>query len=271
MTRFKPTIHIILIGLAAGGCQTMGNLFMGLDETSETEVVHLFNGTTLDGFYTYLKDRGRDADPLGVFKVKEGAIRISGEEWGALITENEYQDYRLVVEFKWGDETHTPRKDRARDSGILLHSVGQDGARGGLWMYSVECQIIEGGTGDFIVVGDGSDQFAISCPVAPGLSNGSHVYLPDGEYATIHIGRVNWFGRDPGWEDVKDFRGMKDVEKPVGQCNRIECIAYGGTITNILNGTTVNFARGVTPTKGKIQIQSEGAEIFFRRIDLVPL
>ncbi|MEE8306187.1 MAG: DUF1080 domain-containing protein [Gammaproteobacteria bacterium] len=271
MMRFKPTIRIILIGLMAGGCQIVRNPFVGPDETSETEVVHLFNGKNLDGFYTYLKDSGRDADPLGVFKVKDGAIRISGEEWGALITEKEYQNYHLIVEFKWGDETHAPRKDRARDSGILLHSVGEDGARGGLWMYSIECQIIEGGTGDFIVVGDGSDQFAISCPVAPELSNGSHVYQPDGEYVTIHKGRVNWFGRDPAWEDVKDFRGMEDVEIPVGQWNRIECIIYDGTIMNILNGTTVNFARGVTPTKGKIQIQSEGAEIFFRRIDLSPL
>ena len=66
-------------------------------------------------------------------------------------------------------------------------------------------------------------------------------------------------------------RGRQDVEKPVGQWNRLECIAEGQEITIVLNGAVVNHAIDVRPRKGRIQVQSEGAEVLFRRIDLVPL
>ncbi len=236
-----------------------------------SKAISLFNGKDLTGWYTYIRDRGRGVDPKNVFTVRDGMIRISGQEYGCITTERGFKDYRLVAEYKWGKQTHGGRKDRARDSGILLHSVGKDGAFGRVWMYSIECQLIEGGTGDILVVGDKSKRFYVTCEVADEKQGKCYVYQPGGKRATIHSGRINWFGRDPEWRDVKGFRGECDVEKPVGQWNRIECVAKGKTITVILNGATVNRAVDVQPRKGKIQIQSEGAEIFFRKIELIPL
>ena len=138
-------------------------------------------------------------------------------------------------------------------------------------MHSIECQIIEGGTGDFIVVGDNSDNFYITCPVAPEKQGNSYRYQPEGKPATINAGRINWWGRDPDWQDVKGFRGKNDVENNVGEWNRLECIVDGAEITIILNGQIVNKCINVKPQQGRIQIQSEGAEIFFRMIDLLPL
>ena len=46
-----------------------------------TETVQLFNGRNFDGWYTWLKD-SKYQDPKGVFSVRDGSIRISGEEWG---------------------------------------------------------------------------------------------------------------------------------------------------------------------------------------------
>jgi hypothetical protein len=105
---------------------------------------------------------------------------------------------------------------------------------------------------------------------SPVAENG-HVYQESGTPKTIHGGRIDWWGRDPDWKDVKGFRGKQDVEKPIGQWNRYECIAEGQTITVLLNGVLVNRCLDVQPRKGKIQIQSEGAEVFFRRFDLIPL
>ena len=231
----------------------------------------LFNGKNLDGWYTFIQGRGRNTDPKNVFTVANGLLRISGEEFGCITTNREFENYTLIVEFKWGEVTHPPRLNNARDSGILLHSIGEDGGSAGIWMHSIECQVIEGGTGDFIVVGDGSETFSITCPVAPEKQEGSYVYLSTGNPATIHEGRINWFGRDPEWEDMKGFRGAKDIEKPVGKWNRIECIVKGKEIIIYLNGTLVNHAVEVKPQKGKIQIQSEGAEIFFRKISITSL
>jgi len=233
--------------------------------------LQLFNGKNLDGWYTFIRERGKNVDPKKVFTVKNGMIRISGEEYGCITSNDEFENYKITVEFKWGEITYEPRVDKARDSGLLLHSVGEDGGSDDTWMHSIECQIIEGGTGDFIIVGDGSRDFSITCPVAPGKQGGSYVYQPEGNMVTINTGRVNWFARDPEWKDKKGFRGAKDIEKPVGRWNKIECIVKDREIFIYLNGTLVNNAIDVQPQKGRIQIQSEGAEVFFRRIDLTLL
>jgi len=138
-------------------------------------------------------------------------------------------------------------------------------------MRSIECQIIEGGTGDFIVVGDGTDQYQITSTVAAEKQEDSFIYNPKGQEQTINKGRLNWFARDPEWKDVIGFRGKNDVEKPMGQWNTLECVVIDGTISIFLNGTLVNKATNVKPDRGRIQIQSEGAEIFFRRVELTPL
>src|SRR6267142_1117426 len=233
--------------------------------------ISLFNGKNLDGWYTFLRNRGRDNDPKKVFTVQDKLIRISGEEWGCITTREEYANYKLVVEFKWATQTYAPREDNARDNGVLLHSIGEDGASSGVWMHSIECQIIEGGTGDFIVVGDGSAQFEVTSPAAAEKQGDSYIFKPAGSPVTIHGGRINWFGRDPDWKDVKGLRGKNDVEKPAGEWNRIECIAEQDKLSILLNGILVNQAFHVKPSKGRIQIQSEGAEIFFRRVELTPL
>lgn len=238
---------------------------------AEGKSTKLCNGRNFDGWYIFLKDRGRNNDPKKVFTVQDGLIRISGEEWGCITTNKEYENYTLSVEFKWGEQTFGERATKARDNGILLHSTGEDGAYSGIWMHSIECQLIEGGSGDFLVVGDGSDKFALTATVAPEKQGTAYVFQPGGQPATIHGGRINWYGRDPGWKDELGFRGAKDVEKPVGEWNLIECVAAGGAISIYLNGTLVNQASDVKPQKGKIQIQSEGAEMFVRKVELTPL
>ena len=240
-------------------------------DAASPAVIRLFNGKDLDGWYSYLKDRGRDQDPQKVFTVADGMLRISGEEYGCVTSDKEYENYRLVMEFKWGEKTWGGRVDKARDSGLLVHSVGEDGAYGGMWMYSIECQMIEGGTGDILVVGDESETYKATATVAPEKDGSCYVYQADGQPATIHSGRINWWGRDPQWQDVKGFRGAKDVEKPLGEWNRLECLAEGGTLTVTLNGVVVNKCLEVEPRKGRIQIQSEGAEVFVRLVELTPL
>jgi hypothetical protein len=240
-----------------------------IKNTSKT--IQLFNSQNLEGWYTFLQHSGKNHDPKNVFTVKDGMIRISGEEWGCITTNEEYENYRLVTEFKWGEKTFEPRINNARDCGILLHSKGEDGASSGIWMHSIECQIIEGGTGDIIVVGDGTENFSVTCTVDDEKQGNSYVYKPGGKKVTVNSGRINWLNRDPEWKDVLDFRGEKDVENSVGKWNTLECIAEGDNLTFILNGIVVNEATNVRPQKGKIQIQSEAAEIFFRRIELFPL
>mgnify|MGYP001566674102 CR=1 FL=1 len=244
----------------------------------------LFNGKDLTNFYTWLVDH-KHQDPERVFTVVDQidgapAIRSSGQRYGGLVTRESYANYRLVVEFRWGEVTWGGRKDRTRDSGILLHCQGPDGNSkedlNGPWMRSVEFQIIEGGTGDILMVG-GVDKpggkrmpHSMLAPLKAGTPPNVRVWDPQGT-PTECTGRINWYGRAPDWKDVLGFRGPQDVEKPVGQWNHLEAIVDGNSVVYFVNGVKVNAATRGALREGKLLFQSEGAEIFFRKIELHPL
>src|SRR5262245_7619353 len=190
-----------------------GLLLPGLDSRlvadDNEKLVKLFNGKDLSGFYTYLgapakgeKPYGKNNDPEKVFTVHDGMIHVSGKVFGCFTTEKEYENYHLVVEFKWGTKTWPPREKKTMDSGILLHCVGPDGGSSydkdgnpsGPWMESIECQMIEGGTGDFILVG-GKNRPKLTA-TAENRDKGWY-YNPKAPAKEFVGGpRINWYGRD---------------------------------------------------------------------------
>ncbi len=243
----------------------------------------LFNGQDLTGWYTwqrapepssevegiprnadgqYMEPIGLNKDPLNVFTVVQEddlpAIRISGETFGILVTDKPFSNYHLKLEFKWGDEKYPPRVDELMDSGILYHSTGPEGAWGGVWMKSLECQVMEGATGDFICV----DTTTADIPAVRKSPDGRYHYEKGAVRVTFHIGNGYC---------VKG----QDHERPVGEWNIVEIYAYGNESIHMVNGQVILHAynlryiedgREVLLTKGKIQLQSEGAEIFYRNI-----
>lgn len=238
-----------------------------LPEIRSGEPAFRFNGKDLDGFFPYTRGNGR-TDPNGVFTVADGMIRISGQDFGAITTDREFSDYHLVVEWKWGEKTCPPREKATRDSGILLHAIGEDGVASGAWMESVECQLIEGGSGDIILVGGKGKP---SLTVETRTEGGQLYWEKGGKSVTNNSGRFNWWGRDPKWKDVLGYRGPNDVEKPVGEWNTMEVVADGDNLTYILNGVVVNAGTKSSLKSGRIQVQSEGAELFVRKFEVRPL
>lgn len=222
--------------------------------------VRLFDGKSLAAFYTFLKDKGKDSDPEGVFRVENGLIHVSGKEFGYIATREEFEDFHLVVEYRWGEKTWPPRENNARDSGILFHMQGEDR----IWPASIELNIIEGGTGDLILI-DGPS-IAFEEALWPRLAGGARTLSEDGR--RILRGRVDFSGRAPDWKDQLGFRGPRDLERPVGQWNRAEVIAKGDAFQFVVNGKTALRANGASVRRGRIVLQSEGAEILFRRVEL---
>lgn len=237
-------------------------------------VIQLFNGRDLSGWYTFLKDTKYE-DPRKVFTVHDGLIHISGDGLGCITTKDEYRDYRLVAEWKWGERTWGARTKAAKDSGILVHCAGADGGYGGTWMTSIEAQIIQGGCGDFVMVAgnnpDGTPaRLSITAEITKDRDDET-VWKKGGERMTFNRGRVNWYGRDPDWKDAIGFRGPQEVEKPDGEWNLMEVICDGNRIQVLVNGVLVNECTDAVPSAGKIIVQTELAEIYFRKLELHPL
>jgi hypothetical protein len=241
------------------------------------EVIRLFDGRTLGDCYTWLKDTKRD-DPRRVFRVTDGVLHVTGDGLGGILTNQRYRDYHLVLEFKWGERTWHGRENAARDSGLLIHSNGIDGGYDGTWMPAIEVQIIEGGVGDIVPV-PGKDQNGQPVPILYTCHvvrdrDGEFVWDADGERETFRRGnlkRVNWYGRDPDWKDTKGFRGPQDQDSLLGEWTRLDVLCDGGHFETFVNGTKVNEAFDVSPREGRLQLQSELAEIYFRRWELWPL
>src|SRR5262245_13618435 len=229
------------------------------------EVTLLSNGRDLAGLTTWLKDTQRH-DPRHVFGVADGTIHVSGEGQGYLATEREYHNYRLVVEYKWGQRTDGGKY--VRNSGILLHATGPDGGAGGAWPSCIECQLAQGCIGDLIVI-RGQDAGGQTIPVQitaeteQSPSGKRHRWKPGGEAKTFPPtrGQLWWSRHDWDFQELRDTRGREDVESPLADWTRVECVCSGDRISVFVNGQHINECRGVFPTAGRILLQSEGFEI----------
>jgi len=202
-------------------------------QQEQKDMKPLFNGKDLDGWYSFLGTKGKNNDPEKVFAIENGILHISGKEFGYICTEKEFSNFHLVVEFKWGTKKYPPRDadTTKRDNGILFH-VPLD-AKDIVWPKGIECQIQEGDVGDFWMI----------------------------DSTTIVIDGMRTIPKDYARSKKK-----KDGEKPTGEWNRVEVISRNGKISYIVNGVVVNECEDASSKRGKISIQSEGAEIYYRKI-----
>ena len=209
------------------------------EQKPSTEKVPLFDGKTMKGWYVFFDKREKDQDPDHVFTIADSCFHVSGQNFGYLSTEKEYANYKLTLSYKWGEKKWPPRDKAIRDAGIIYHAVGEDI----VWCNGMEFQIQEGDTGDLFLIG--------------GKENNPAVTVKDKKYGgTKSIDRV-----------VK----WSTEEKPQGEWNQCVLICKGKKFEHWVNGKLVMSGETEGREKGKIQLQSEGAEIWYRDITLEAL
>lgn len=189
----------------------------------------LFNGKDLSGWKVFLDPRKKDAKAEDVWQVKEGVIVCQGHVFGYIITDKEYDNYVLTLKWRWGKKL--PEKGTP-NSGVFVHVTGPDK----IWPKSVEAQLMSGHAGDF--------------------------WLVDGFKLKV----------DPKRQDPKVDRHYfrlettKPVENPVGEWNTYLITCKGDNVRLEINGQFVNEGTMAELSRGKILLQSEGAEIHFKDV-----
>jgi hypothetical protein len=199
---------------------------------TENEFAQLMNGKDLSGWYTWLQNTGKNNDPENIFTIEDdGILHDMGKELGYIMTEKSFGNFHFKLQFKWGEKRWPPRDTLKRDSGICYNIPEEEPDH--IWPRSVECQIQEGDVGDFWMLG----------------------------YSTIQVNGE----QNPPLQHSRMIK-MKDAEKPTGEWNTVEVISFNGKCAHIVNGVLVNYGENSSLIGGRILLQSEYAEVYYRNV-----
>lgn len=256
----------------------------------------LFNGRDLAGWDVWLgmadpktTYTGGQGQPIGlnkdathVFSVvtEDGAPAIfsSGKLFGGILTKKSYGNYHLHAQFKWGEHAWIP--NFPRNNGILYHSHGDYGAFFGTWMSAVEFEIVPHSVGMLLTVGAsrGAKSFAdVDWHVGAKVSVGRDLTIPYPYRRYMPGGRVV-----PVVVPAFNVEAASDAERPLGQWNDLDLYVVSNRSIHVVNGVPVMVAGDLTTvdhpggkprplTSGRIQLQSEGAETYFRNVTIEPI
>lgn len=222
----------------------------------------IFNGKDLTGWYVHVRGGEKGADPTGIVGVTDGMIHMyakheqgSKQPIAVVCTEKDFADYDLRFEYKWGDKKFAPRVDKIRDAGLLYHSWDYQ-----IWPSSVECQIQEGDTGDLFVVRS-------QVKTTTNTNETRKVFLPKEAG-----GVMGTFGNPNG---VVGVRKSHICERD--GWNTVEVKIRGDSAIHIINGETNHMVFDMKKmvngqwqplTKGRIALQAEFSEVFYRNIEI---
>jgi len=229
----------------------------------------LFNGKNLKGWSLHFasKTAADGPPPATLFTVEDGAIHAyptqaaGSEQPNAYIeTDASYKDYVLSLEYRWGEKKFSPRLNLVRDAGLIYHVHRE---RPSDWPAGSEAQIQEGDVGDSWAVSSQLSSFVNPKTGRYALPEDGGVPVTvghDGKFERTRHNRVNEY---PGW-------------------NTLEVIVRGDRATHVVNGVInmrVYDIRGwdaatnswVKVEQGKIALQAESAEVFYRNIRIRPL
>jgi hypothetical protein len=252
------------VRLATTVCFVIGASLLSAQPLPDSDGwISLFNGRNFDGWYTFLPSTGKNSDPKKVFKMENGMIHIldipesdERQEFGYLASEREFFNCRIRVEFKWGAKRFVPNNENKRDSGLLYFFNGPDK----IWPRALEFQIQETDVGDLWLL-DGS---RITTKIE---TEGLPMYVLSGPLKTQNRGRIIKFG------DFEDRNGW----------NVLELVLDADKATHIVNGRVVMRAwdiqqpstddpiQYVPVSRGRIMLQAEGAEVWFRNLQMKPI
>lgn len=208
-------------------------------------------------------------DVKGVFTYEilngERVLHVSGEIYGGLTSKKSYENYHLQLKYKWGTKKYAPRLKLPKDTGIMFHLTGtNEDALWSVFMMGLECQIADGSSGDLFFV---KNKNSTKNPLADAKMDKNKNWNP---YSPVSV--------QGGYNNYGSVNKSENFESDSTQWNIMDVYTIGNSAIYLVNGQVVNAFQNagiqqpdlsIMPlTKGKIQIQSEGAEVYFKDISI---
>ena len=205
----------------------------------QSESQTLFNGTDLSGWHADVPAMDSNPDTINPFIVRDGLLVSLGTPGGHLITDGEFENYRLEVAYRFAAEPG--------NCGVLVHA-STPRALYDMFPQSMEVQMQHTNAGDFwCIVED--------------------ITVPDMEERRGP--KEEWGITEGKARNIKKL--VDEAEKPVGEWNNMVIECLGDEIKVWLNNTLVNHGYACTAQKGHIALQAEGSEVEFRKVELTPI
>ena len=196
----------------------------------------LFNGKDLSGWTMDVPALDKKPNLAKPFTVRNGMLVSLGKPAGHLLTQKEYSNYRLEVEYRFAG--------KPGNCGVLVHASK---LRNLYKMYpkSIEVQMNHQHAGDFWCIVE-------------------NIKVPDMEKRRGP--KKNW-GITEG--KARRILNLTDgSENSVGEWNAMTIECRGNEVKVWVNGDLVNHGFDCTAKSGKLSIQAEGSEVEFRKLDI---
>lgn len=214
-------------------------VFGAINSPAIAQSKSLFNGKDLKGWHVDVPDMDKDATLKNPFIVRNGMLVSLGTPGGHLITDGEYKNFRLEVQYRFAG--------KPGNCGVLVHA-STPRALYGMFPKSIEVQLMHENAGDFwCIVED--------------------IRVQDMENRR---GPKDQWGTTEG--KLRRIPNLTDgSEKPTGEWNDIKIECLNNSVKVWVNGDLVNHGFDCTAQSGQIALQAEGSEVEFRKVVLTPI
>lgn len=208
-----------------------------IEETPITQ--SLFNGKDLTGWHVDVPEMDTVPTAINPFIVRDGNLVSLGTPQGHLITDAEYENYRLDIEYRF--------PGKPGNCGVLVHASTPRSLYK-MFPKSIEVQMMHENAGDFWVIVEDIKVDNMIDRRGPkekwGITEGKKrriLNLTDG------------------------------TEKPLGQWNKMTIECLDQEVKVWVNNVLVNHGYQATAQKGQIAVQAEGSEVEFQKLNLTPI
>jgi len=215
----------------------VASLLFAADAVAQTQ--SLFNGKDLSGWHWDVPEMDNNTNARNPFIIRNGMFVSLGTPGGHLITDKVYKNYHIEVQYRFAG--------KPGNCGLLVHA-STPRALYGMFPKSIEVQMEHTNAGDFWCIQE-------------------NIEVPDME--TRRGDKARWGVNGDKLRKIE--RLQQNVEKPVGEWNKMVVECLDDQVKVWVNEVFVNHGFNCTANSGRIALQAEGAEVEFRKVLLTPI